>query len=50
MNEVVEAENDDDVVNEDVEDVEKLAVHHQSGLGCLTSMATHTSVSHEPKM
>ena len=50
MNEVIEAENHEDVVNEDVEDVEGLDVHHRTGLGCLTSMATHTSVRPEPKM
>ena len=37
-------------MSEDVEDVERLDVHHRSGFGCLTSIATHTSVSHEPKM
>ena len=50
VNDVVEAENDEDVVNEDVEDVEGFDVHHQSGLRCLTLMATHTGVSHEAKM
>ena len=37
-------------MNVGVEDVEGLDVHHRSGLGCLTSMATHTGVSPEPKM
>ena len=50
VNEVVEAENDEDVVSEDGKDVERLDVHHRSGLECLTSMATHTGVSPEPKM
>ena len=50
MNEVVEVEEDEAVVNEDRNDVERLDVHHRSGHGCLTSMATHKSMSHEPKM
>ena len=45
VNEVVEAE-----LNAAVEDVEGLDVHHRSGFGCLTSTATHTGVSPEPKM
>ena len=45
MNEVVEDEKD-----ENVEDGENPDVHNQSGPGCLTSTATHASVSHEPKM
>ena len=48
MNEVVEAEKDGSVVNVDVEDVEGLDVHNRSGLGCLTSMASHTGVRREP--
>ena len=37
-------------MNVGVEDVEGRDVHHRSGLGCLTPMATHTGVSPEPKM
>ena len=44
-----EAENEEDVVNEDVEEGERHNVHHRTGPGCLTSMAIHTSVSLEPK-
>ena len=50
MNEVIEAECEEVFVNERIEDVENLDVHHRSGTGLLTSTATHTGVSLESKM
>ena len=37
-------------MSEDVQDDDGLDVNHRSGLGCLTLMATHTGVSHDPKV
>ena len=50
MHEVVEAEDDESYESEVAEDVANLDVHHRSGTGVLTAMATHTSMSLEPKM